>query len=254
MTKHVGRAALMLLVVLSAFVAAEAGVLYDGGLGTLPGEQGWIYLTDPLIGASATQTVSEGVTILDTTPETSDSAGYFSSFHPGVPVLDRNTGYTVRFDVQILEESHVNSKRAGFSVIVLSDDNLGIEIGFWTDEVWAQSGPSFTKAESALFDTTAGLTSYDLVVLGSDYDLLADSTSILSGPLRDYSPHGHLVYSGTNFLFLGDNTSSADARIALASVEVSLHEADAPAAPIPEPAALSLLGLSLLAVNRNSRC
>lgn len=226
-------AAVCLVSCLSLAQLSAAGVLYDGTLGTLPGSQGWFYLADPLF--SATQTLDTGVTVLDTTPPTNDSAGYFSTFHPGVPVLDRDTGYRVRFDVEIVSENHLSANRAGFSVIALSSDKLGIELGFWEDEIWAQSGPGFTHAEGAASTTTA-MIRYDLLVLASGYDLLANGSPVLSGSLRDYSSHPHPVYSSTSFLFFGDDTSSADAEIRLARIEVGL---------IPEPGSFAVLALGL---------
>ena len=109
-------AAVCLVLCLCLARLSAAGVLYDGTLGTMPASQGWLYLTDPL-GASATQSLDTGVTVLDTTPATSDSAGYFSTVHPGVGVLDRGAGYRVGFDVEIVSENHPSTNRAGFSVI-----------------------------------------------------------------------------------------------------------------------------------------
>ncbi len=45
-------------------------------------------------------------------------------------VMDRTTGYTLSFDLQVGSESHVSNDRAGFSVIALSSDLQGIELGF----------------------------------------------------------------------------------------------------------------------------
>jgi len=50
------------------------------------------------------------------------------------------------FTVQVVEEYHADSDkdgdgvgdRAGFSVIALSSDAQGIEVGFWKDQIWAQ--------------------------------------------------------------------------------------------------------------------
>ncbi|RMF01538.1 MAG: hypothetical protein D6768_10395, partial [Chloroflexi bacterium] len=87
--------------------------LYNGSLGTLPASQGnFTYLTNPIFGASAQQTqLSDGVR-LNTTPATSDKAGYFHLSAP--PVLSRTQGFTVQFTVQISTESHLNNNRAGF--------------------------------------------------------------------------------------------------------------------------------------------
>ena len=39
------------------------------------------------------------------------------------------------------------------SLLALSSDNLGIELGFWLDKVWAQSS-SFVYSEEAAVDTS----------------------------------------------------------------------------------------------------
>jgi hypothetical protein len=219
--------------------SALAVVLYDGSLGSLPGSQGWLYLTDPLFGAGAVQSFNAGAAVLNTTPSMSDSAGYFSTLHPAMPRLDRNEGVRVRFDLKLDEETHASSDRAGLSLIALSSDKSGIELGFWEDQVWAQSGPAFTHAEQAGLNTTSLLRSYELNLVGNDYSLLADGEPLLSGPLRDYSSHPHPVYSSTNFLFLGDDTGSASAQFRLASVEVITGTA------LPEPGTLALAALGV---------
>jgi len=224
--------------------SAHAGVLYDGGLGTLPSAQGWLYLANPPSGA--TQTLGAGAVTLDTTGQASYQAGYFSTSHPGVPTLDRHAGYRVGFDVQVTEEAHGSNDRAGFSVIALSEDKLGIELAFWENEIWAQSGPAFTHAEETGYDTTA-VRRYELHVAGDRYSLSAGGSEILAGPLRDYSSHPYPVYSLTSFLFFGDDTTSAQASIALARIDVT-----APTL-IPEPAGLAFVALAGCALGRRTR-
>ena len=234
-------------------LSAPAAVLYDGTLGTLPEAQGWNYLTDPLAGASATHVAGGGVTTLDTTPAVTDSAGFFSEVpllgtnkHPGLGALDRGgDGYTVRFDLRIAAESHSSNDRAGFAVIALSSDKVGLELSFWAGEIWAQSdAPLFTHAEGAAFDTTAAEVRYDLAILGNGYRLFADGVEKLSGQLRDYSAHPHPVYNETDFLFFGDDTSSAAGISELGYIEVLPYA-------VPEPISLFVLsGCALLLVRR----
>lgn len=130
---------------------AHAALLYNADLGTRLDQQGWLYLTDPLFGATAQRSSGAGATRLDTTDEMSESAGFFSSFHPSMPVLDRQAGYTMQFEVGVLTESHSSDDRAGFSVLVIGDDLRAIELGFWTDEIWAQSGPNPLDPAATLF-------------------------------------------------------------------------------------------------------
>ncbi len=226
-------------------------VLYDGSKNTTPGQQGWIYLTNPQTGSKAVESLDSGSTVLDTTAETGDMAGYFSKVPllgslPQMPTLDRSQGYTVSFSVQIDSEFHTGSDRngdgvddrSGFSLIALSQDLKGIELGFWTDRVWAHSDASgFPQAEHAAFDTTR-MANYELSVLGDSYRLFANGVELLDGTLRDYSAFG-LPYNQPSFLFLGDDTSSANAKIRLAQVSVRLS-------PVSEPSSLLLLGVGVI--------
>jgi hypothetical protein len=204
--------------------------LYDGSLGTTPDQQGFTYLA---LAFAATQTLTTGGTILNTMPITNEQAGYFN--RPAqTPLLDRTLGYTVNFTVQVISENHTGSDRnsdgiddrAGFSVIVLSNDSKGIELGFWQNQIWAQEdGPSqpplFTHAEGITFTTTTALMPYHLAIFSNTYTLSTNGISILTGSLRDYTAFGGFPYNSTNFIFLGDNTASARASIKLAAVSVS---------------------------------
>lgn len=219
-----------------AATPASAVTLFDGLLATTPAAQGWVYLTNPVFGASATQAALGDRTRLDTSPVRTEMAGYFSRLlapplpprsHPDMPTLDRDLGYRVGFTARLTAELHVVDDRAGFSVIVLGDDRRGVEIGFWTDEIWAQNDtPLFTHGESTAFDTTANLVAYELCVNATSYLLAADGVGILSGPLRDYSSFGP-PYDTPDFIFLGDDTSSASA-----TVEVGRVDATPGSAPI----------------------
>lgn len=186
-------------------VAAQ--VLYDGGQGTLPANQGWTY------GAfgSATQAVVNGAVVLDTTLPGSVQAGWTRS---SPTPLQRTNGFTLLFTAQVIAENHSSTNRAGFSVIVLGADKRGIELGFWTNLVFAQSDvPLFTRAEEALWSTGTGHVQYALTMLATNYVLRANGTPILAGPVRDYTAFIGFpdVYETPNFLFLGDDTSSAAA-------------------------------------------
>jgi hypothetical protein len=212
--------------------AAATTTLYDGALGTTPDAQGFLYLANPFPPQSAAQSFANGATTL-TSLTNSDKAGYFARSGQ-MPTLDRAAGYTVRFTAQVAAEAHASRNRAGFSVIVLSSDMRGVELGFWEDQIWAQDDGAnlFRHAEGATFDTTTALTTYDLTIAGDSYTLTSGGT-ILSGALRDYSAFGW-PYNTPNFVFLGDDTSSAgaQARLALVAVETGLPPT-ATATPTP---------------------
>lgn len=199
--------------------------LYDGALGGTPDTQGFTYLTNPLFNPSATQTFANGVTTLDTTPSTGEAAGYFAN-STLYPALDRTAGYSLLFTAQVVTETHANNDRAGFSVIVLSSDKMGIELGFWTNEVWAQEGGTtnlFTHAEGQAFNTTTGFITYTLTILGNNYALSADGAPVLSGSVRDYTAFVGFPdpYQTPNLIFLGDDTSSAQATIRLSFIRIT---------------------------------
>lgn len=218
----------------------QTRVLYDAALGGTPDTQGaLLYRSSPE--AVATQTYAGGATTLDSSANIHDAAGYF--VHPrGAPTLDRQAGYTLSFSVQLLAEDHTPSDknadgvgdRAGFSVIALSSDTRGIELGFWLDQVWAQeqgaaeppAGVLFTHAEHAPHDTSR-MARYDLTVRGDDYLLASGGHTLLSGRLRDYTAFDGPVnpYRTPNFVFLGDDSGSASAVVRLEYVALSLDGA-----------------------------
>jgi hypothetical protein len=251
------RSALAILTLALGSVAANAAtmVLYDGSLNTTPDQQKWNYqaMTTPPFGIpSATQSASGGVTTLDTTPATSDRAGYSSNpSDPNWPTLDRSgDGYTIRFKVRIQSETHSSNDRAGFSAIVLSSDKKGLELAFWGNEIWAQhDDPNqyFTHGEGVALDSNA-LIEYDLAMKGGTYWLLAGGTIKLTGPVRDYTGYTGPIdpYETPSFLFFGDDTSSAAARADIAKIEFLDYAT-------PEPASLALLAAGGLALIRRRR-
>jgi hypothetical protein len=220
-----------------ASAATAPTVLYDGAKNNRPDDQGFTFLAVP----SVSPTAAGGATILDTARNKNIFAGYFSKPTPQL-VLDRAAGYTISFSVQVELEDHTGSDRnkdgvddrAGFSVIVLSSDTRGIELGFWEDRIWAQQGGSgstlFTQAEGAPFDTQSARVAYLLKVQGDSYALSSDGTPILSGELRDYSAFNGFPdpYETPNLIFLGDDTSSASAKIQLAYVAAGPIASSAP--------------------------
>lgn len=231
---------------LAVFVAASvisssalAGVLYDGALGTTPVDQGLPYASIPSTNFYST---SGGITTLDTTLADNNSiyAGFVTQ---SAQPLDRNAGYTLRFDIRVLSSAFTNSSRAGFSVIALSSDKKGIELGFHTDEIFAQGdSPLFVRSESVGFDTTAAITRYDLEVLGNNYTLKANGVTKLTGALRDYTAFVGLIdpYETPDFLFFGDDTTSARGSTQISYISTL----------VPEPTSMVTLGLLLPALRR----
>ena len=244
----------LIILTLTASIA-NAQSLYDGSANAgneTPDQQGWQYIVDPFYGSLASNTASGGRTYFYTLGSDNIQAGYFSNnpflgqSHPlldGV-ILDRTTGFSLDFGLQLNLEMHSTPDRAGFSIILLSHDLYGIELGFWQDEIWAQSGlPNmFTHAESTgLFNTTVN-TDYTLNILDMTYTLYANSNPILTGALRDYSSWtssipgwGSFPYDTPDFIFLGDDTSSAQCDVELSYVTLQ-NGGDA----VPEPSAVIL--------------
>ncbi|MBD2087076.1 DUF4347 domain-containing protein [Trichocoleus sp. ST-U3] len=247
-------------------------IKYDGSLNTTPDDQEFTYIPFGI----ATQSASGGATTLDTTTTPDSYAGYSPK---SVPTLDRATGYTVNFTAQVLSENHTTSTadkngdgiadRAGFSIIVLSSDKKGIELGFWNNEIWAQedgttqanpsANPSasnnqllFTHAEGATFDTTTGLIPYQLTVLGDTYTLSTGGTTILSGKLRNYTAWVGVgpidPYETPNFIFFGDGTTSASAKVKLSDVSITTNSSFAPQT-VAEDTDLSIVGVSVFDVD-----
>jgi hypothetical protein len=199
-------------------------VLYDAGLGTRPSAQGWTYLADPIFGAAARESFADGAALLDTTPVVSDKAGWFSNLppfprHSAQPELNAERGFLVSFEMRLGTEQHNTDHRAGFSVIVIAADLSAIELGFWTNQVWAQSGPDFRHAETAELDTATVSKRYDLEIRRGSYRLSLDGAQVLIGELRRYDSFG-LPYQIPEFLFFGDDTTSAAGRAEVRRITV----------------------------------
>lgn len=252
------RAVLLLLAVATGSPAATV-TLYDGAAGVplFP----WI-----AGGPQAAFSSGGGGVTIDTTSSDSTQAGYFRAD----TTFDRAQGYTLRFDLDLLSEDHSNpaalnnadsiAERAGFSLIALGNDLRGVELAFWMTEVWAQndglvkadpvlapSGTRFTHGEGVPFDFSGAVVRFDLSVLGNGYTLSANGAPLLSGALRDYSNEG-APYTTPNFLFFGDNTTSANG-----SAKVNLITFTDSAVPEPGSFALLLMGTLAFAAAQRVR-
>jgi hypothetical protein len=209
--------------VLSAFLGlvslgmlpAQAQSLFDAALETLPQAQGWTYAA---IGSAATF-LTNSAALLDTTSSSSTLAGWSQI----APVkLNRTNGFSLHFTARVDAETHTSTNRAGFSVIVLCDDAHGLEVGFWNNRIFVQSdNPLFTHGEDVGISTTDTV-DYGLSLLSTNYVLTANGAVILTGPVRDYTAYNgpFNVYSTANFLFMGDDTTSANAREEIRNVSL----------------------------------
>jgi hypothetical protein len=218
---------------------ARGAVLYDGSAPGTPAAQAWLsHYSFPFGG---TEVTGGGKTSYDSGANNLEHGGYSSHLISGTlvnaafPVLDRNVGYTVGLDMKQLSESHASNDRSGVCLIALSSDLMGIQLEFWPDEIWAQSGPTFTHAEGVAFDTDDVSVAYDLTISGATYSLLANGSPILTGALRDYSSFG-TPYNLPNYLFLGDDTGSARGAFEFSRFAVA----------VPEPMTLGLVTPLLL--------
>jgi hypothetical protein len=254
--------------------------LYVGADPGLPATQGSLAVA--FVGGGSQTRDPAGFTRVDTSAANNIYAGYSNrqavlSFTPSVispgafvnaafPVLDRAVGFSLDFTFRLVSQTNDGpngADRAGFSITLLGSDHVGIELGFRTGQIFAQSAaPLFTTGETtASFGQNPGardigallgeLTSYTLTVQGDSYSLRTGGDTLLVGATRDYSSFtglGSDAYDTGSFLFLGDNTTSARAVFDLAAVSVAV---------IPEPSALGgLLGLGALglaALRRSSR-
>lgn len=223
-------------------------VLYDAASGGTPDTQAMEYATygENYTASSAVQTYETGATTLDTTADMGDYAGY-GVLPENAITLDATQGFEMTFTVQVTAEAHDNEDRSGFNVILLDQNAKGIEVGFYTDTIYARHGNGanlFDHAEEISFDTT-NQTTYTLEIVDSTYALTAAGMPTLTGTVRDYSdnvvdpppfpfPTPPDPYEQPNFIFLGDNTTSGQAEIRLWEVTLTTETAVEPTAT-PSP-------------------
>lgn len=200
-------------------------LLYDSSLNTLPESQSWLfYAQDTGAVGSVDKTLIGSGTRLAT--DNAARAGWSNTIplinmwkNPNFPQLMSSEGFALEWSMRVVAESRVSANRSGFSMILLGDDNSGIELGFWSDEIWAQnSDPLFTHGESVAKDTTSGMINYRLEIVENQYLLLADQAKILTGLTRNYTAFGSAPYTLKNYLFFGDNTTSAGATVEFGSI------------------------------------
>ncbi len=246
----------------------QATVLFDAALGSTPDAQGWLYVTDPLIGASSSQSMTGGVLLLNTRDDISEQAGYFSkvpflSFqHPDHPVIDLSlASYSINFSMRQVAGSDLpdpdpfalgEHNRGGFALIAISEDLTGIELQFQTDQIVAldNRNTAFPIGESQAFDLTAALHDFELKLSQTGYELRVDDLLLLEGPLRNYAaiapdPPKDFPYTTPSFFFWGDNSGRGEALSEVIQFEVNI---------VPEPASWRIAVMSLLLVGVCHRC
>lgn len=226
-------------------VQALAVNLYDGS--GLPDKQGYLEsaaLNSSGIPVDPQVTGNNGVTV-DSNANNAQYSGYTNQLpnplnssqlvpiNPAFPDLDQDSGYSIFFtaDLDIVNDfSDTNdNNRAAFSITAIGKNNEGIELGFDSNQIFAQSN-NFVSEETASF-TTSDTNNYELKVDSSGYQLFANSSTlpILNGSLRTYNftpatsnpPLTFNPYTTENFLFLGDNTGQAYGDFTLGAVSVS---------------------------------
>jgi hypothetical protein len=203
------RAVWLLSLFFCALLHGQAQTLFDAALGTLPEEQGWSYLA---VG-NVIEMLTNDAALLDSSGATSTHAGWGEVV---AAPLNRTNAFTLLLSLQLRSETHNNTNRAGFSLIVLGDDKRGIELGFWTNEVFAQAdSPLFTHAEDASLATTNAFAEYALTIRSTNYLLQAGGLPLLSGPVRDYTAFDGIPdpYQTADLIFFGDDTGSAAAAV-----------------------------------------
>jgi len=233
---------ILVLVASMLDVRGELVTLYDGN--GLPASQPWLTFAADTLNGWSQSSVSGGVRL---STDLATRSGY-SNYNPlptptlknaNFPTLRRANGFELSFRSALLLENHSNANRAGYSVILLADDHLGIELGFWQTEIWAQN-TDFTHGEAVSIDTTVAR-DYRLEVIEDQYRLFEGSNSLLSGTLRTYT-NPAIPYGLPNYVFLGDNTTSASATIVQGSIQLRSDLSS-----VPEPSSILLTSMICLA-------
>jgi hypothetical protein len=235
-----------------AIGTATGTVLYDAvdAGAVLPTATPWFWSYLQLNGA-ASQGMNNATGVTSLSTSTDAQAGYGKTITDG---LNSNTGFSIDFSLRLVSESHVSGNRSGLSLIVLDSTKQGVELSFWTDEVWTKNADvafSHNATESVATNTTAMERTYRLTLLNGSYTLSIDGIQAFGGSLRNYGAVATgllatLVYNSPSFVFFGDNTSSAAANFELSNITL---------APVPEPGTwlMMLAGLGVLLTATRSR-
>ena len=241
--RRIGRGLRSLLAAVAVQVSAEPVILYDGDLRSLPEDQGWIYRLEPPVRNQSRQVRVDGAFNLNTGRNLADRAGYFIRLpqmetHPQASeILDRQRGYRIGFTLRILSERRAVPSQAGFSLIALSDDLLGIDLGFGAGEIFARTYELERAEENRAlpFRIDTQYADFEMDIRENEYRLSANGEEILAGSLQNYSDVGE-PYTVPNLLFFGDNAESAGASVNLRRFWVDTEpSAPQPGEPKPLP-------------------
>jgi len=231
-------------VFLTGTINEKAGAinLYNGT--GLPGSQLTLQIgaiksdgtaVSPFTGTGQTIVTGQGVKV-DTAANSAEYSGYsnYTYFNPAIfqsSTLNQATGYTITFTVSLdpstlVDISTTAAPRAAFSVIAVSSDKKGIEIGFRPTAIFSQSASFGIEAETSLAINTSITRDYKLTVFNNTYSLASGGTSIINGNLQTYSfdqtasnpPLPFNPYTTSSFLFFGDDTGKASGTFTLGNV------------------------------------
>ena len=256
--------------------SASAISLYNGS--GLPGLQGTLQIGSitsagvPISPATGNgQSLSAGGVTVNTAANAAEYSGYsnynpLSStyFNPSIfsaSTLNQATGYSLTFTVSLdsaTSNTSTTNPRAVFSIIAISSDGKGIEIGFRANEIFAQSSVGFTSqdlAQTATFSTNTSKT-YNLAVFNNGYTLSSGATPIINGSLLNYSfnpalsspPLTFNPYTIPSFVFLGDDTGQESGTFTLGAVTL-----DTTAVPFEFSPTYGLVALGAGVVFKNWR-
>jgi len=229
-----------------ASVNAAVFTLYNAN-GTNPSSQGSLapgalQSTGAPTFPSESQVVGGGVT-LNTAANSAEYSGYsnynpLSSTYLNAPsfkasTLNQTTGYTITFTVRldsstVVDTSTPTAPRAAFSVIAVSSDTKGIEIGFRPMAIFSQSASFGIEAETSSAIDTNIARDYTLTVFNDTYSLSSSGTPIINGALQNYvfnpassnPPLTFNPYTTSSFLFFGDDTGKSSGTFTLGSVNL----------------------------------
>lgn len=190
-----------------------------------------------------------------------------SSFvNPDFPTLDQKNGYSIFFNLSLDTANDFfdqNNNRAAFSITVIGAEKKGIEIGFDSDQIFAQN-ENFTQGEIQSWATNVSR-DYQLTVSENSYKLLANTdeglSTIINGSLRNYnfdplnsSPSLNFnPYEIPNFLFFGDNTGEAHGTFTLGKIAVETASEEVVAVPFDGSASLGLILIAIAMITKSGR-